>query len=398
MATSVKLKFLPSKVSGKEGAVCLQLIHNRKIKLLRTRFKLFHSEWDERKNTVDLRECEAKRQNRLIAAKAGLEAELRQANDLIRVLKTKGDFTVSELAALHVSNSFNGCLFPFIEHTVKQLKDNNRKKSATILLTAKRSFKRFRNGQDISLDKLDGDLMQRYEIFLKQSGMLKNTVSCYMRSLRSAYNQAVKQGLTEQRNPFANVYTGIDKTIKRAVNEDVILKLKNLDLAGNTCLAFARDLFLFSFYMRGISFVDMANLRKSNVQNGYIVYFRSKTRQMLTVKIEPCMQEIISRYEAQTVDDYLLPIFTAANRIHASQLRNYNKRLRRISETLGLDKPISSYVSRHTWATIALRRGIPIEIISESMGHENEATTRIYLASLGQAVVDRANAEIIRLE
>jgi site-specific recombinase XerD len=398
MATSVKLKFLSSKVSSKEGAVCLQLIHNRKIKLLRTRFRLFPSEWDERKDTVSFGKCDTKRQNLLIAVKSGLEAELRRVNDLIQMLGKQGDFNIGELAALYSSHSFNGCLFSFIEHIVKQMKDNNRKKSATILLTAKRSFERFRNGQDILLDKLDSDLIQRYETFLKQSGIMKNTVSCYMRSLRYAYNQAVKQGLTEQKNPFASVYTGIDKTVKRAVNEDVILKLKNLDLAENSCLALSRDMFLFSFYMRGISFVDMANLRKSNVQNGYIVYFRSKTRQMLTVKIEPCMQEIISRYEAQTVDDYLLPIFTANNRIHASQLRNYNKRLRRISEILGLDKPISSYVSRHTWATIALRRGIPVEVISESMGHENEATTRIYLASLGQTVVDSANAEIIRLE
>jgi integrase len=170
-----------------------------------------------------------------------------------------------------------------------------------------------------------------------------------------------------------------------------------LDLSDKSELDFARDLFMFSFYMRGISFVDMANLRKSNVQNGYIIYLRSKTRQTLTVKIEVCMQKIIEKYETQTVDDYLLPIFTSNNHIHASQLRSYNNRLRRISEKLDLDKPISSYVSRHTWATIALRRGISIEIISESMGHENEATTRIYLASLGQAVVDKANAEIINL-
>jgi site-specific recombinase XerD len=397
MATSVKLKFLPSKVSGREGVICLQLIHNRKIKLLRTRFKLFPSEWDKRKNTVILGKSEALRRNRLIAAEAGLEAELKRASDLIQLLNKKGDYTIGEFAALYASNSFNGHLFSFVEHIIKQLKNANRKKSATILLTAKRSFERFRNGQDISLDKLDGDLMQQYETFLKQSGMVKNAISCYMRSLRSVYNQAVKQGLTEQRNPFVNVYTGIDKTVKRAVNEDVIVKLKNLDLTGNHCLELTRDMFLFSFYMRGISFIDLANLQKFNVQNGYIVYFRSKTRQMLTVKIEPCMQEIISRYEAQAIDNYLLPIFTANNNIHESQLRNYNKRLRRISEKLGLDKPISSYVSRHTWATIALRRGIPVEVISESMGHENEATTRIYLASLEQAVVDRANAEIINL-
>jgi site-specific recombinase XerD len=149
--------------------------------------------------------------------------------------------------------------------------------------------------------------------------------------------------------------------------------------------------------MRGISFIDMANLRRGNVKTGYIIYSRSKTRQMLTVKLEACMQEIISRYELQTVDDYLLPVYTAKNRDNTSQLRNHNKRLKRISDLLGLEKSLSSYVSRHSWATLALRKGISVEVISESMGHENDTTTRIYLASLGQSVVDKANAKVIKL-
>ena len=155
---------------------------------------------------------------------------------------------------------------------------------------------------------------------------------------------------------------------------------------------------MFSFYMRGISFIDMANLRKSNLKNGYITYARSKTRQILTVKVEECMTDIITRYESETVDGYLLPIFTAYNRNPASQLRTYNKRLKRISTLLELEKPLSSYVTRHTWATLALRKGIPIEVISESMGHENITTTRIYLASLEQSIVDEANAAIIQIE
>jgi hypothetical protein len=105
-----------------------------------------------------------------------------------------------------------------------------------------------------------------------------------------------------------------------------------MDLAEYKELALARDLFMFSFYMRGISFIDMANLRKSNMKNGYIVYSRSKTKQMLTIKLEVCMKEIIARYEAQTINDYLLPVYTAQNRDHSSQLRNYNKRLKRISD------------------------------------------------------------------
>jgi site-specific recombinase XerD len=398
MTTSVKLKFIPSKIKSKAGVICLQLIHNRKIKLLRTRFRLFSAEWDNQKETIFFGNSDMERQIYLQSIKTGLEADLKQLAELIRILEMKSDYTVDELAELYTSNSFNGYFFPFVDYVVKNLKDSNRKKTASILLTSQKSFERFLCGQDIFIDRIDNDLMRKYENWLRDAGTMKNTVSCYMRALRSVYNQAVKQGLTAQRNPFANIFTRIDKTVKRAVNEDVIVRLKNMDLSSHKELSLSRDLFMFSFYMRGISFVDMANLRKNNLKNGYIVYFRSKTRQMLTVKLEACMQEIISLYESQTIDDYLLPIYTAQNRDNASQLRNHNKRLKRISDLLGLDKSLSSYVTRHSWATLALRKGISIEVISESMGHEHETTTRIYLASLGQSVVDKANAEIIMLK
>jgi len=365
--------------------------------LLRTRFHLFPSEWDNQKRITVSGKFGMERQIHLQSINDGLETELRLLGELIRILEQKGEYTIEELVSLYSSNSFNGNFFPFADYIVKCLKEDNRRKTAAILATAKSSFMRFRNGQDVLLDKIDNDLMLKYETSLRNSGVMKNTVSCYMRALRSVYNQAVKRGLTTQKNPFMNVFTRNDKTIKRAVNEEIIIKIKNMDLVLHKELALARDLFMFSFYLRGISFIDMANLRKRNVKNGYIIYFRSKTKQMLTVKIEPCMQEIISRYEKQAVDDYLLPILTLQNCDHTSQLRTYNKRLKRISEMLGLEKMLSSYVSRHTWATIALRKGIPVEVISEGMGHENEATTRIYLASLGQSVVDRANEEVIRL-
>jgi site-specific recombinase XerD len=398
MNTSVKLKFIPSKTTGKEGVICMQLIHKRKVKLQRTRFRLFLDEWDAQNETVISGMSGMERQILLQSVKTGLETELKQLGKLIRLLEQKGEYTIEELTDSYANNSFNGYLFPFIDYTVKCLKEENRSKTATILQTAKSSFERFRNGQDILLDKMDNNLMLKYETCLNKSGLIKNTVSCYMRSLRSLYNQAVERGLTTQKNPFKNIFTRIDKTVKRAVNEEIIVRLKNMDLASHKELIFARDLFMFSFYLRGISFVDMANLRKNNKKNGYIVYIRSKTKQVLTVKIEACMQEIISRYEAQTLDDYLLPVFTLQNRDCTSRLRTYNKRLKRISVMLGLDSPLSSYVTRHSWATIALRKGISIEVISEGMGHENETTTRIYLASLGQSVVDKANAEIIKLD
>ena len=398
MATSIKMKLTPSKIKGKEGVICMQLIHSRKVKLQRTRFRLFSREWDSLNGTVIIENSTPERYGYLQSVKTGLESELKRLNELVHILEQKGEYTVDELADLYTSNSFNGCLFPFANYVIKRLNEENRRKTASIYITAKSSFERFREGQDVLLDKMDNDLMLKYEAWLKKSGVMKNTISCYMRTLRSVYNQAVKRGLATQKNPFANIFTRNDKTIKRAVNEDIIVRIKNMDLTLHKELALARDLFMFSFYLRGISFVDMANLRKQNVKNGYITYSRSKTKQMLTIKIEPCMQEIISRYDMQTIEDYLLPIYTIRNRDNSSQLRNYNKRLKRISGMLGLEKSISSYVSRHSWATIALRKGVSVEIISEGMGHENETTTRIYLASLGQSVVDTANAKIILLE
>ena len=359
MSTSVKFKFFPSKIKGKPGVICLQLIHNRKIKLLRTRFRLFSTEWDKPKGTVLFDDSGMERQSYLQSVKTGLDAELKQLTELIRLLEMKSFYSVCELVDLYISHSFNGYFSPFVAYVVKNLKESNRRKTASICITAKTSFERFLCGQDILLDKIDNDLVRRYEICLKTTGMMNNTVSCYMRALRSVYNQAVKRGLATQRNPFANVCTRIDRTEKRAVNEDIVIRLKNMDLSAHKELVLARDLFMFSFYMRGISFIDMANLRKSSVKNGYIIYSRSKTQQMLTVKVEACMQEIISRYEAQTIDDYLIPVYTVNNRNNTSQLRNHNKRLKRISEMLGLEKPLSSYVTRHTWATWALRKGIP---------------------------------------
>jgi site-specific recombinase XerD len=398
MTTSIKFKLIPSKVKDKEGVICLQLIHNRKIKLFRTRFRLFPAEWDSSKETIIFENSTTERQIHLQSVKTGIETELKQLNDLIILLEHKGEYTMNELTDLYISNSFNGYLFFFFFYVIKNLKEINRRKTASIFVTAKSSFNRFRDGQDVLLEKIDNDLMLKYETWLRNSGVMKNTISCYMRSLRSVYNQAVKCGLTLQKSPFTNIFTRNDKTVKRAVNEDVIVKIKNLDLKEHPELALARDLFMFSFYLRGISFVDMANLRKHNIKNGYINYARSKTKQILTIKIEPCMQEIISRYEQQAIENYLLPIYTIQNKDNTSQLRNHNKRLKRISEMLELEKSVSSYVSRHSWATIALRKGVSVEVISEGMGHENETTTRIYLASLGQSVVDTANAKIITLD
>lgn len=218
-----------------------------------------------------------------------------------------------------------------------------------------------------------------------------------MRNLRAMYNRAVEQELTMQRHPFKHVYTGIDKTVKRAVSAKIIRQIRDLELMPS--MDYARDMFMFSFYTRGMSFVDMAYLKKKDLQNGVLTYRRQKTHQLLFIKWEKPMQEIVDKYDTSG-SPYLLPIIRNVGKDDWRQYKNaahlVNSKLKKIGVQLGLNVPLTTYVARHGWASIAKSKNIPISTISEAMGHDSENTTRIYLASLDTSVVDKANSIILK--
>ena len=221
-----------------------------------------------------------------------------------------------------------------------------------------------------------------------------------MRILKAVYNRAVEDGLTEQRHPFKSVYTGVEKTMKRALSLNDIRRIKGLDLSLKPNLDYARDMFLFCFYTRGMSFIDMAYLRKKDLQNGTLSYRRRKTRQQLFIRWEKCMQEILDKYPVNETE-YLLPIITKRDedyrKQYANELHRVNHLLKKIGKQLDLPIPLTMYVGRHSWASIAKSRNVPISVISEGMGHDSENTTQIYLASLDTTVVDKANKRILDL-
>lgn len=225
-----------------------------------------------------------------------------------------------------------------------------------------------------------------------------NTISFYMRNLRSVYNIAVEKGLITQQNPFKNVYTGIDKTIKRAISIEIIRKIKNLDLKKHPSKELARDIFMFSFYTRGMSFIDMAFLKKTDLCNGVLIYRRHKTNQQLTIKWEKPMQEIVSKYKTKNTP-YLLPIINKNDIEERIQYKNavhlVNNKLKSIGKDIGINIPLTTYVARHSWASIAQKQNIPISIISKALGHDSEKTTQIYLDTLDTSTIDKANIQII---
>ena len=393
---SIKLKFSPSIVSGKEGTIYYQIIHKRVIRQMNTDYRLFKEEWNEETGLPAITTGE--RADFLLAIKERMDWDIKRLESIISRLEwSKAVFTADDIVS-----AFQGqdgqTFFVFMRDIISRLKQSGKARTAETYTSALGSLKKFREGKDLLFDEVTSDLMQLYEAHLQGRGLGKNTISFYNRILRATYNRAVEKGLTEQRYPFRHVYTGIEKTVKRAIPLEAVKRIKNLDLSLRPGLEFARDMFIFSFYTRGMSFIDMAYLKKKDLSDGVLTYRRRKTGQLLSIRWEKCMQEIVDRYDTGS-GCYLLPIIRNAGENERAQYQNamflVNRKLKVIGRMTDLQLPLTMYVARHAWANAAKNKHIPLSVISEGMGHDSEQTTLIYLASLDRAVVDNANSLIL---
>ena len=394
---SIKVKFRPSITTGKEGTIYYQVIHNRVIRQIKTDYHVFEEEWNE-KNGVVIFSANG-RTDILRSIKERIGWDMKRLKAIIGRMESSGNgFTADDIVEEYQEATREQSFFRFMKGVIARLKLLNKERTAENYAATLNGFMRFREGKDVLFDEIDSNQMMEYEAYMKAQGIAMNTVSFYMRILRAVYNRAVEKGLTEQRNPFRHVYTGIDKTVKRAIPLEDIKRIKGLDLSMNPSLEFARDMFLFSFYTRGMSFIDMAYLKKKDLQNGILSYRRRKTGQQLCIRWEKCMQEIVGKYQKNETD-YLLPIIKKVGneqQQYRNALRLVNNKLKGIATMAGLQVNLTMYVSRHSWASIAKNKNVPLSVISEGMGHDSEATTQIYLASLDSSLVDKANEMILK--
>lgn len=400
MAT-IKVKLRASSTETKKVTLFYQVIHNRVARQIHTGYQLYPHEWDaENKEIVFPPDIGETRRHYLATLQTAVLEDTKRLKSAIQHLERKeciytAENVVEEYLSLANSHGF----ISFARNLVGQLKQIGKQRTAETYTTVVNSFTRFRKESDILLDDVDSDLMTAYETYLKSNNVCPNSISFYMRNLRAIYNRAVEKELTVQRHPFKHVYTGIDKTVKRAVPLSIIRKIRNLNLTLYPAMDYARDIFMFSFYTRGMSFVDMAFLKKKDLQNGILSYRRHKTNQQMFIKWENPMQKLIDKYDT-TGSPYLLPIIKDNSKDERQQYKNeahrINSNLKKIGERLKLAIPLTTYVARHGWASIAKSKNIPIATISEAMGHDSETTTRIYLASLDTSVVDKANSLILK--
>ena len=399
MAT-FKLKFRPSIAEGKPGTMYFQVTHRRSTRTVYTDYRVMPEEWDGRTSFIRITGTPERRAElQLIASK--LRWDCKQITSLI----TEKELAMLEYTADDIVSAFRllppcQTWFGFIHGmTAKKLRVG-RLGTAKTYRDALSSFSQFRDGEDMTVDALDAETMNQYEAWLKGRGVKRNSSSCYLRTLRTLYRKAVETGLTTDKHIFRHVFTGFAKTAKRAIPLSSLRAIRQLQLSEGSAIAFARDLFMLIVYLQGISFVDLAYLKKDDIRNGQLHYSRKKTGQELTVGWESVMQDIVDNYIHLTKGSpYLLPIITKTDGTERRQYERMehkvNYYLKKIGTMVGLQASLTTYTGRHTWASILRDMGTSLSVISKGLGHESLKTTQIYLSSIDMEGVVKANRKMI---
>ena len=401
MAT-IKLKFRASSSAEKEGTLYYEVIHKRSVKWISTGYHVFQNEWDEKVANITI-PPDGERMQELLLIKSAIAWELRLRKRTLNRLETSSEeLSLNELCEAFSQLPPCKTVFTFLDEQVERQERMRKYGTANTYISAYRRFKEYRQNRDLVFDELTADMMEEYEAWLANRNQKQNTIRFYLRTLNTLFCKAASAGLLSgDRKLFGRVRLSYVPTAKRALSEADILSMLNLKLQPGTILAFARDMFLFSFYMRGMAFVDIAYLKKSDLKNGLLTYCRKKTNQQLVVEWECEQQEIVERYAHLTAHSpYMLPIIKRTDGTEYRQYKrvqeNVNRALKKIGNMLGLKMPLTAYAAHHSWASIARDMDIPIPVISEGMGHQSYRTTQVYLNSIDISRVNEANRNIIQ--
>ncbi|AHW62147.1 Site-specific recombinase XerD [Draconibacterium orientale] len=381
----------------KDGShpILIQVLKDRKRKTISLGHSATKKQWNTNQQLPN-----SKHPNQSLLT-ARIKRVKTSVNDIILKLENKEKpFSVDDIIKQFRNNGTDETFETYTDALIETLKTQGKLGNARVYTYTKNAFMAYRNEMDIKLSEIDIKIVQGFESYLTVKGNKLNSVSLHLRTLRAIINRAIKEGLIEESAyPFKKISIKTQKTRKRAVNKDVIKMVEELDVSKEDNLQLYKDLFMFSFYNRGMNFVDMAYLKVKNIESGRINYTRQKTGQQFSIKITDKAQAIIDRYcKLEDKESYVFPIIYRKDKEYLdyrNAMRLMNKKLKKISELLKLDVSLTTYVSRHSWATIAKRSGIATAVISEGLGHESEETTQVYLDSFENDVLDDANELII---
>lgn len=416
--TSVNLVYRPSTKKGRHpGSLSLRVIHRRRNKTVTLPdCHVFCEEWDKERQRIIYPRHDPDRMVYLEEVESRLKNAVDFLAGFISELEKKGRYTVEEVLALFREKKDENKLSGYTERLARELERHGQYRTARAYRTVTRGIVRFNKGEDIPLQHINACLIKDFEVFLRDNGRSPNTISYYMRNLRAIYNKAVSERRILHRTdgkPFAGVYTGVTKTMKRALTLDEIRALHDFDIPALLkeknpftgeyealkSLYDAQRYFAFCFNARGMCFIDLAYLQKNNIRGGILRYVHKKTGQQIEVKLTTEMNDIISSFSDETAETpYVFPIIRDMEKNlrlqYENGLRTQNIRLKKLAALVGIKKPLSTHWARHSWANIGKQENIPLRVISECLGHTSERTTLIYLDQLDNSLLDAANERV----
>ena len=372
----------------------LRVTKDRKRKYVSLGISVNPEHWDFSKNQPKA-ECPNREYIELLIADKLKEYSAK----IIELKATNQEFTSTTLVEKICVNRVNRKTVDelFKEH-MNRLEISGRKSYSLSIKQLYNSLLEFNKHLDIPFAELDITWLRRYEVFLRGKGLAENTIGIRFRTLRSIYNVAIEENaVSPDLYPFKKFKVSKlhQETAKRALSKDDIERVLNFQ-SNNRYMRFPIDLFAFTYYCGGINFIDIANLTKENISDGRLVYIRQKTKKLIKIPLQPQAVALLKKY-SNDESPYLFPILSAthktdtqkANRIH-KVISKVNKRLKEIGEVLNLTVTLTTYVARHSQATVMKRAGVSTAVIREIMGHSSERVTQIYLDSFDNEQVNNA--------
>ena len=384
--------------------IMLRLTKSGKRKYVSLGISVKEKDWDFKKNQPKKSCPDREAIVKLISDKVSAY------NSMIMELTAKQqEFTVSSLVQIMENKTTVKTVSEMYDYLIDEFRRTDHLGTMSIYQQSKSSLIKFNRTLDIPFSDIDCQWLERYEKWLKGRNIKDTTVSILFRTLRSVFNRALSMKLIKQDiYPFNDFKVSkFDvRTRKRAVTKEDVKKIMSLDLSGERqYMQFARDIFMFSYFGAGINFSDIALLRYCDISDGRVRYIRKKTGKEISFPLSDAGQEIIKRYSRQdaTSEDYIFPILD--RRIHRTEIQRKNRIhkvigkvnpcLAEIGRMAGLETHLTTYVARHTFATVLKRSGVNIAIISESLGHSDLETTQIYLDSFENSQIDEAMKNLL---
>lgn len=395
---------LDTRRKKKDGTypVILRLGHNEKTTSIPIGISIEEKDWDEKKRQIKKSYAGVNSVSRLNNL---IQKSKADAMDIILKLQETDILQTLSIISLKeriVQKDAKDSFFEFANQCIADLLKENRVGTARSYKGLVSVLKEFNKGKDLQFREITYEFLSKFEVNHKSKGNGKNGLAVYLRTIRAIYNKAIKLGLVEKEiYPFDDFKIKTSPTEKRALDLEFIKKIIELEIPTTHICFHARNYFLASYMMYGMNFADMAYLEKISIEHGRIKYRRRKTGKLYDIKITPSLEKILYYYVKQNADSkFVFPVIKRENATLREKdiqwaRKRYNKKLKTLATLCGIDSNLTSYVSRHSFATQAMLLDIPLTAISSMLGHSSIKTTEIYLKGLPVNILDDYNERLV---